>query len=52
MEPQEFEMYDLQADPGEVDNLYGKPEHAALQKDLIARMEALRAKVPERKAAG
>jgi len=50
MEPQEFEMYDLQTDPGEVDNLYGKPEHAALQQDLIARMEAMQAKIPERKA--
>ena len=43
-------MYDLQADPGEANNLYGKPEHAALAKDLRARMEKLRSDVPERTA--
>ena len=50
MDPQEFEMYDLHADPGEVNNLYGKPEHVALAKDLRARMEKLRSDVPERTA--
>jgi arylsulfatase A-like enzyme len=51
MEPQEFEMYDLKADPGELDNLYGKPEHASLQSKLMARMGELSAKIPERKSA-
>ncbi|HZL27619.1 MAG TPA: sulfatase [Acidobacteriaceae bacterium] len=49
MDPQEFEMYDLHADPGELHNLYGKPEHAALAKDLRARMDKLRSDVPERR---
>jgi hypothetical protein len=48
MEPQEFELYDLQADPQEAKNLYGKTEHAALQSELLQRLEALRSKVPER----
>lgn len=47
--PEEFEMYDLQTDPKETQNLYGRPEHAALQKELMARLEALRNSVPERK---
>jgi len=48
MDPPQFEMYDLEKDPGELDNLYGKPEHAALQKDLAERLEKLRNAVPER----
>ena len=48
MEPQEFELYDLETDPKEARNLYGTPEHAALQKHLFERMEALRSAVPER----
>ncbi|WP_446743300.1 sulfatase family protein [Silvibacterium acidisoli] len=50
MEPQEYEMYDLQSDPGETSNLYGKPEHHALQSDLWARMEKLQAGIPKRGA--
>jgi arylsulfatase A-like enzyme len=50
MKPPQFEMYDLQSDPRELNNLYGKPEHAALQADLTKRLDALRAAVPERKA--
>ena len=49
MEPQEFELYDLQADPKEARNLYGMPEHASLQKHLFERMTALRSAVPELK---
>jgi arylsulfatase A-like enzyme len=48
LEPAEFEIYDLQADPQETRNLYGMPEHAALQKHLIERLDALRSSVPER----
>ncbi len=44
----EHEMYDLQNDPKESKNLYGMPEHAALQQHLLARLEKLRAAVPER----
>lgn len=48
LEPQEFELYDLENDPKETRNLYGKPEFASLQQHLIERLEALRAAVPER----
>jgi arylsulfatase A-like enzyme len=41
-EPQEFELYDLEKDPQELTNLYGKPEHADLVKKLQQRLEALR----------
>lgn len=41
-EPQEFELYDLEKDPGELNNLYGKPEYADLVKQLLARIEELR----------
>ncbi|MGZ3376244.1 MAG: sulfatase family protein [Phenylobacterium sp.] len=41
-EPQEFELYDLQADPHEDHNLYGRPEVADLTARLKARLEALR----------
>jgi arylsulfatase A-like enzyme len=50
MEPQAFELYDLQNDPGETNNLYGKPEHHALQNELSARMEKLQAGIPKRSA--
>ncbi len=45
---QEFELYDLQSDPSEIHNLYGKPEVADLQRHLQERLDALRAAVPER----
>ena len=48
LEPAEFEIYDLQADPNETRNLYGMPGHATLQKHLIERLDALRSAVPER----
>lgn len=51
MEPQEYELYDLHADPKETQNLYGKPEHASLQNHLMERLEALRARIPVRKEA-
>ena len=50
MKPQEFELYDLVDDPGETQNLYGNPQHAALQRDLFARMQKLRAQIPEKSA--
>jgi len=40
--PQEFELYDLQADPGEKNNLIGNPQYAALRKQLANRLEQLR----------
>jgi arylsulfatase A-like enzyme len=41
-EPEEFELYDLQKDPGELDNLYGKPGYATLTQQLLKRITALR----------
>src|SRR5262249_14688993 len=49
MDPTEGELYDLKADPGERNNLYNKPEHAAIQAHLSERLEALRKSYPERK---
>lgn len=51
LDPSEGELYDLKADPGEHDNLYGKAEHAALQAHLTERLNLLREKIPERKEA-
>lgn len=47
-EPQEFEMYDLVKDPGERNNLYGDPAHAAIQEDLTARLARLLKDTPVR----
>ncbi|HYZ85867.1 MAG TPA: hypothetical protein VE621_15760, partial [Bryobacteraceae bacterium] len=33
-----LELYDLEADAKELTNLAGKPEHQALQEDLLARL--------------
>jgi arylsulfatase A-like enzyme len=41
-EPQEFELYDLQTDPGEIHNLHRDPKYAALTAKLAARVEELR----------
>jgi arylsulfatase A-like enzyme len=40
--PEEFELYDLQADPDERNNLYGDPQYSQLREKLRARMEELR----------
>lgn len=37
-----WEMYDLQADPQELNNIYGKPEYAKLQKRLHKELNKLR----------
>ncbi len=41
-EPQEYELYDLQEDPGELNNLYGKPEYDDLVEELRQRLKELR----------
>lgn len=40
--PEEFELYDLQNDPGERNNLYGQPQHAELTRTLRQRVTELR----------
>jgi arylsulfatase A-like enzyme len=42
IEPQEFELYDLQTDSNEDKNLYGKPGYEALTAQLKTRLEELR----------
>lgn len=41
-EPQEFELYDIQNDPHEVNNLYGNPAFKDVVKELRARLMELR----------
>jgi arylsulfatase A-like enzyme len=50
-ETQEFELYDLKTDPGETKNLYGKPEVAQLQQQLLSRLDELQKQVPQRAVA-
>jgi hypothetical protein len=38
----EWEMYDLETDPMEMNNIYGDPEYAEVQADLHKRLEELR----------
>jgi len=40
--PEEFELYDLEADPQERDNLYGRAEMAEVTSNLASRLEELR----------
>lgn len=44
-EPQEYELYDLQSDPGERNNLYNSPTHATVQAQLWKRMAELRREI-------
>ena len=41
-EPQEFELYDLPEDPGELRNLYGDSQYAQLARELMNRITELR----------
>ena len=42
IEPQEFELYDLESDPDEMNNLYGKPGYEKLTAQLKDRLAQLR----------
>jgi arylsulfatase A-like enzyme len=42
LEPQEYELYDLETDPDEDHNLYGKPGYGELTARLRARLDELR----------
>ena len=37
----EWELYDLKTDPDELNNIYGKPEHAKLQSRIKNRLTKL-----------
>lgn len=50
-EPKEHELYDLRNDPLETQNLWGRAEYAEIQKDLLARLAELSAKIPIRTGA-
>jgi arylsulfatase A-like enzyme len=41
-EPQEFELFDLENDPAEAANLYGRPEHKEKAEELRAELERWR----------
>lgn len=43
LEPEEFELYDLQTDPDEKNNLYGKPGYEGITAHLKERLAVLRA---------
>ena len=45
--PPSYELYDLKADPHETKNLYGVAAHAATQKHLMERLDALQNAVPK-----
>lgn len=47
-EPEEFELYDLEKDPDERDNLYGKPERDDLSKKLLGRIDELRTELGDK----
>jgi len=47
----EHELYDLQKDPFETQNLWGRPEHSTVQQDLLKRMAELSSKIPSRSGA-
>ena len=49
-DPQEWELYDLASDPNETVNLFGRPEHAALQQQLMQRLDSLLHEIPVRKS--
>jgi arylsulfatase A-like enzyme len=46
--PEEFELYDLRDDPGELHNLYGNPVYRGLIQELRRRMDELRAETDDR----
>ncbi len=42
LDPKEYELYDLEKDPDEMHNLYGKPGYEEISRHLQTRMEELR----------
>lgn len=48
--PEEFELYDLEKDPGELYNLYGDPRYKDLFNTLMSRLHELRVETGDRKS--
>jgi arylsulfatase A-like enzyme len=46
IEPQEFELYDLESDPGETQNLYNEDRVKSVRDDLWKRLNELQAAIP------
>ena len=46
--PEEFELYDLQEDPGELHNLYGDARYTEISRQLMQRIEELRKQTDDR----
>lgn len=46
--PEEFELYDLESDPGEIYNLHGDPRYADLFHSLMDRLHQLRVETGDR----
>jgi hypothetical protein len=40
----EWELYDLETDPREMNNVYGQPEFAEVQADMLTELDRLQAK--------
>ena len=40
----EWELYDLETDPREINNIYGNPEFAEIQSEMLAELDRLQAK--------
>ena len=47
--PEEFELYDLAQDPGELHNLYGQSKYGQLTRDLLRRIDELRRETGDNK---
>ena len=47
LDPKEYELYDLEKDPNEMHNLYGKPGYEEITGHLQARMEELRQQIDD-----
>jgi arylsulfatase A-like enzyme len=41
----EWELYDLNVDPNELNNVYGEPEYAEVQAEMLAELDRLQARV-------
>ena len=52
LDPQEYEMYDLEIDPGETHNAYGDPKYEHIQSQLWKRLDELQREIRTIDSAG